>query len=102
MKRCTRMLILTMLGMGMSMGSYSPLGMTQTSSTATGGGAELKATYATPQDVAEGKRVAEASCASCHGIDGIAKAKDTPHIAGQRPAYLYMQLRVYQSGGRGT
>jgi cytochrome c553 len=67
-----------------------------------GGSADLKAVYATPQDVAEGKRVAEASYAGCHGIDGVAKAKDTPHIAGQRPGYLYMEMRVYQAGGRGN
>jgi cytochrome c553 len=72
--------------------------------TATGSGAsgDLRAALATPQDIAEGKRVAEASCASCHGLGGIAKARDTPHIAGQRPAYLYLELRVYQEGGRGN
>jgi cytochrome c553 len=102
MKQCTRMLFLTMLGIAMTMEGYSPFGVAQTTNIAAGGGAELKATYATPQDIAEGKRVAEASCASCHGIDGIAKAKDTPHIAGQRPAYLYLELRVYQEGGRGN
>jgi len=84
------------------MAGYTPRGIAQTPNIAPGSSAELKATYATPQDVAEGKRVAEASCASCHGIDGIAKAKDTPHIAGQRPGYLYLELRVYQSGGRGN
>ena len=102
MKQCTRVLFLTMLGMGTTIGGYSPPGIAQSTNIAPGGGAELKATYATPQDIAEGKRVAEASCAGCHGIDGVAKAKDTPHIAGQRPAYLYMELRVYQSGGRGN
>ncbi len=102
MKRCTRMLFLTMLGIGMTMACYSRLGIAQTPKIAPGSSAELKATYATPQDIAEGKRAAEASCASCHGIDGIARAKDTPHIAGQRPGYLYMELRVYQSGGRGN
>ncbi len=63
---------------------------------------DLRAAYATPQDIAEGKRVAEASCASCHGLNGIAKAPNTPHIAGQRPGYLYLELRVYQAGGRGN
>ena len=67
-------------------------------------GSDLRATLATPQDIAEGKRVAEASCASCHGLNGIAKAKDKdmPNIAGQRPGYLYNELRVYQAGGRGN
>jgi cytochrome c553 len=61
---------------------------------------DLRAAYATPQDIAEGKRVAAASCASCHGNNGIAKTKDVPNIAGQRPGYLYAELRVYQTGGR--
>ncbi|HXE48507.1 MAG TPA: c-type cytochrome [Ramlibacter sp.] len=64
-------------------------------------GDDLRAAFATPQDIAEGKRVALASCASCHSITGIALAKGTPHIAGQRPAYLYAELRVYQAGRRG-
>ena len=63
---------------------------------------DLRAAYATPQDITEGKRVAESSCAGCHGLNGIAKAANTPHIAGQRPAYLYLELRVYQAGGRGN
>ena len=84
------------------MGGNSPLGIAQAANIAPAAGPNCKATYATPQDIAEGKRVAEASCASCHGIDGIAKAKDMPHIAGQRPGYLYLELRVYQSGGRGN
>lgn len=63
---------------------------------------EMRAVYATPQDVAEGKRVAEASCASCHGVTGITGGKGVPHIAGQRPAYLYIELRAYQSGSRGN
>ena len=63
---------------------------------------DLRSVFATPQDIAEGKRVALASCASCHAIGGIALARGTPHIAGQRPAYLYAELRVYQAGRRGT
>jgi len=69
-----------------------------------GTGGDLRAALATPQDIAEGKRVAEASCASCHGLSGIAKSKDKdmPNIAGQRPGYLYLEMRVYQNGGRGN
>ena len=63
-----------------------------------GAGNDLRAAFATPQDIAEGKRVAQASCAGCHGLTGIATAKGTPHIAGQRPGYLYAALRVYQTG----
>lgn len=102
MKPGVRTLFLTMLATWIAVMGYSPDGGAQTPGATPGGSADLKAVYATPQDVAEGKRVAEASCASCHGLDGIAKAKDTPHIAGQRPGYLYMEMRVYQGGGRGN
>jgi cytochrome c553 len=64
-------------------------------------GDDMRAAFATPQDIADGKRVALASCASCHALSGIALARGTPHIAGQRPGYLYSELRVYQAGRRG-
>ena len=35
-------------------------------------------------------------------MDGISRTNGTPHIAGQRPVYLYLELRVYQAGGRGA
>ena len=101
MKQSVRKLFLTMLAAGIAAVGYSPAGSAQTP-LKPGSNAELRAAYATSQDIAEGKRVAAASCAACHGIDGISKVKDTPHIAGQRPGYLYMELRVYQSGGRGN
>jgi cytochrome c553 len=65
------------------------------------GGDELRALYATPEDVADGKRLAEASCAGCHGANGISTTPGVPHLAAQRPAYLYLELRAYQSGARG-
>jgi cytochrome c553 len=67
-----------------------------------GSNADLRPAYATPQDIAEGKRVAEASCASCHGLSGISTTKGLPHIAGQRPGYLYVELLAYQAGARGN
>jgi cytochrome c553 len=66
------------------------------------GSDDLRAAFATPQDIAEGKRVATASCSSCHSLTGLALARGTPHIAGQRAAYLYGELRVYQAGRRGN
>ena len=63
---------------------------------------DLRAAYANAAEIAEGKRVADASCAGCHGADGISTTKDVPHLAGQRPAYLYLELRAYQSGARGN
>jgi cytochrome c553 len=63
--------------------------------------ADLRPAYANAADVAEGKRVAQGSCAGCHGANGVSSVKGVPHLAGQRPAYLYTELKVYQSGGRG-
>lgn len=61
----------------------------------------LRAVYAAAVEVAEGKRIAQASCVRCHGLDGISTTRGVPHLAGQRPAYLYLELRAYQSGARG-
>jgi cytochrome c553 len=63
-------------------------------------GDDLRPAYAIPADIAEGKRVAETTCASCHGANGISGTKGVPHLAGQRPAYLYLELKAYQSGSR--
>lgn len=61
---------------------------------------DLKAVYATPADIAEGKRLARTACAQCHGLDGVSTAKGVPHIAGQRPGYMLVELRAYQKGVR--
>ena len=66
-----------------------------------GNGEDLRPLYANAGDVAEGKRLASASCAGCHGANGISTTAGVPNLAGQRPAYLYLELKVYQSGGRG-
>lgn len=39
-------------------------------------------------------------CAVCHGIDGIAKRPDVPHIAGESPIYLDEQLAAFREGRR--
>lgn len=64
------------------------------------GSDDLRAVYATVQDIAEGRRAAT-SCSRCHGANGISTAKGVPHLAGQRPAYLHAKLRAYQAGTRG-
>jgi cytochrome c553 len=61
---------------------------------------DMRAVFASAADVAEGRKVAQASCANCHGIDGLSTGRGVPHIAGQRPGYLYAEMRVYQQGGR--
>lgn len=62
---------------------------------------DLRAVFATAADVAEGRRVTDGSCSRCHGTDGISATKGVPHVAGQRPAYLYAKLKAYQAGTRG-
>jgi cytochrome c553 len=62
---------------------------------------DLRPAYANAADIAEGKRAAQATCAGCHGVNGISNMKAVPHLAGQRPAYLYAELKVYQAGSRG-
>jgi len=63
-------------------------------------GDELRPLYATMDDIAEGKRLAESSCVSCHGANGISLDRAVPNIAGQRASYLYLELLAYQSGLR--
>ncbi len=63
-------------------------------------GDELRPLNATPQDVVEGKRLADSTCARCHGANGISTMKGVPHLAGQRPAAMYLDLRAYQTGTR--
>jgi cytochrome c553 len=64
-------------------------------------GPELRTLYANSQDIAEGKRIVESSCVGCHGANGISESPGVPHLAGQRPAYLYLELKAYQAGVRG-
>ncbi len=63
-------------------------------------GDEFRTLKLTPTDIAEGKRLAEMNCSACHGINGISSAPGIPHLAGQRPAYLYVELKNYQFGNR--
>ena len=105
MKRSAKVLVISLVVTALAIGSTLQVGSAPAVATgASSGSSELRAILATPQEIAEGKRVAEASCASCHGLNGIAKAKDKdmPNIAGQRPGYLYVEMRVYQAGGRGN
>ena len=64
-------------------------------------GEDLRALYATPAEVVEGKRVAQSSCRGCHGMTGISATREVPHIAGQRAPYVYLELRNYKLGARG-
>ena len=102
MKRGARILVSNVLAAGMVLAGLGTAGSAAAADAGSSGA--LRAATATPQDIMEGKRVAEASCASCHGLTGVGKVKDRdmPNIAGQRAGYLYDELRVYQVGGRGN
>jgi cytochrome c553 len=68
---------------------------------ASGSANDLRPLSAMPDEVAEGKRLAGTSCAGCHGANGINTNPRVPNLAGQRAAYLYIELKAYQSGARG-
>jgi cytochrome c553 len=51
-------------------------------------------------DPAAGKKVAQGTCAVCHGLDGIAKMPDAPHLAAENVEYLMRQLKAFKSGER--
>ena len=51
-------------------------------------------------DLEAGKAKAQAVCAACHGANGISVADAIPNLAGQRVAYLELQLRALKDGGR--
>jgi len=96
-----RTLLLTTVFLGWATGTLSPESTAQPVNISAPG-ADLRAAYATPQDIAEGKKVAAASCAQCHGMDGASTGEGVPHIAGQRAPYLHLESLVYKNGGRGT
>ena len=51
-------------------------------------------------DPAAGKKVAQSTCAICHGLDGIAKNPDAPHLAAENVEYLMRQLKAFKAGER--
>ncbi len=65
-----------------------------------GNAADLRPIYSTPDEIAEGKELAESTCAACHGANGVSPNERIPNLASQRPAYLYLELKAYRSGAR--
>jgi len=51
-------------------------------------------------DVAAGSKKHAASCASCHGANGISPNDTWPNLAGQNAAYLVRILAAYKSGAQ--
>lgn len=64
--------------------------------------ADLRPLHANSADIAEGKRLADSTCAGCHGANGVSPSLGVPHLAGQRAPYLYLELKAYRSGVRGA
>ncbi len=50
-------------------------------------------------DIEAGKAKA-ATCAACHGANGISAIPTYPNLAGQKPAYIVQQLKAFKSGER--
>lgn len=47
-----------------------------------------------------GQKIAEKSCAGCHGYKGNSINQSIPDLSGQDPEYLVKSLRAYRDGGR--
>jgi cytochrome c553 len=101
MNRSARILDLAVCALAACATSYSPGAAAQPVTVQPGSGDDFRAVFASAADAAEGKRVAETSCVRCHGTGGISTTPGVPHLAGQRAAYLFIELRAYQSGARG-
>jgi cytochrome c553 len=51
-------------------------------------------------DVEAGKAKVQVVCAACHGVNGLSVADTIPNLAGQKPAYLEIQLKALRDGSR--
>lgn len=59
----------------------------------------LGASPAFAADVTAGMGTA-ATCAACHGLNGISVSADIPNLAGQKAEYLVAQLKAFKDGSR--
>ncbi len=60
----------------------------------------LAAVPAFAADPVAGKKKVAATCAVCHGLNGIAKLPEAPHLAGENAKYIIKQLQAFKSGAR--
>jgi len=101
MKRRVGSVFLKLFGMGLMGSLLATAALAQIITAGAGANPmDYKILYETPLDVAQGKQVALTMCASCHGITGVSSQKGIPNIAGQRPVYLHLEMKVYQAGKR--
>jgi cytochrome c553 len=49
---------------------------------------------------AEAGKVKAASCAGCHGPEGVSSNPMWPNLAGQKEGYLVKQLKAFRDGVR--
>jgi len=55
---------------------------------------------ATQPALAEPRGSSVEQCGACHGLDGIARDTEVPHLAGQNERYLFNQMMAFRSGKR--
>ena len=63
-------------------------------------GALLVASAASAVDPAAGQKQYQATCAACHGANGISIAPIYPNLDGQKNEYLVSQLKAFRDGSR--
>ncbi|MGH8280060.1 MAG: c-type cytochrome [Gammaproteobacteria bacterium] len=51
-------------------------------------------------DPAAGQKQYQATCAACHGANGISVAPIYPNLAGQKMEYIEAQLKAFRDGSR--
>lgn len=102
MRRGQLVAFLTVLAVATGAAAYPAAATAQIRTVTPSAGDALRPLYANAADVAEGKHLADSTCSACHGAMGISNVKDVPNLAGQRPTYLYSELRAYQTGARGN
>lgn len=56
-------------------------------------------TAAAAGDASAGKDKS-ATCAACHGAEGVSQIPTNPILAGQYPSYIEQALKAYRSGAR--
>ena len=103
-RRSMRSLAVPMLVVGLGIAACAAAcsaAWAQSAATKTRVSEDLRPAFANPEEIADGKRLAQTSCVGCHGENGVSTTAAIPHIAGQRPAYLYIELKAYRGGARG-